>query len=677
MKLRPLLTLCAALLALSPGPATAQTTSAVPNFISYQGRVVDAAGNNVGAGTPVNRTVIFRIWDTPSATTDDNLIYSEAQTVTISEGEFSVLVGQGVTNTTQTYGYSESDKKLSDFGTAFNGSARYLGVTVAAATTIALTDNEITPRQQIVSTAFAMRAKVAESVYANAISSTMLATGAVGSTQLAGASVTSDKLGVAAVLTANIGNFNVTTDKIDNLAVTTVKIDGNAVDNTKLRDSVGLSVIGRTSSTTGDPADIVAATEGHVLRRSGTRVGFGTIGTAGIAKAAITGEKIAIDTAITAAQLTATNRVMTASLEFLLPPAGTFGALFKAGSPGLFPTNTSATAGDMVLLGSPRLHLATANGGAAVMTLSGADVGIGTTTPTKGKLHIEGSKSVNPGTISYASFSNSNFAAPAWSVDSGNGAESVSLYASGAIWSQTYVFLSSDRRIKENILPVEGSRSLKILRSLDSKYYDYKDKLAMGGQTNVGFIAQEVKEVLPEAVSMKSQFVPSEMRTLQDMTWSALEDGRWKLTINDLDEPKSGQLYRFYMSPDKESTASEGEAAKEKMLEVASMSADPKSFVFDRKYDRVFLYGKQVDDFLTLKNDMIWAIAYTALKEVDRQQQADGEKIEALQGENAALRRELAAQQQTMETRLIALERQMAQAGTTETVSLKTTQVAK
>lgn len=163
MKLHHLLTACAAILALCPLLVTAQTT-AVPNFISYQGRVVDSAGANVGAGTPVNRTVIFRIWDSPSSTAIANLIYSESQTVTVSDGEFSVLVGQGVKNTTLSYTYSEDAKFLTDLGTAFNGSARYLGVTVASAATIATTDNEITPRQQIVSTAFAMRAKFAESI---------------------------------------------------------------------------------------------------------------------------------------------------------------------------------------------------------------------------------------------------------------------------------------------------------------------------------------------------------------------------------------------------------------------------------------------------------------------------------------------------------------------------------
>jgi hypothetical protein len=143
--------------------------------------VVDASGANVGTGTPVNRTVIFRIWDNPSSTNDANLIYSEVQTVTVSEGEFSVLVGQGVANSTSTYGYSETTKKLADIGSAFGGSARYLGVTVASAATIATTDNEITPRQQIVSTAFSMRSKYAEQVGSNGIAAlTALDSGNVG-----------------------------------------------------------------------------------------------------------------------------------------------------------------------------------------------------------------------------------------------------------------------------------------------------------------------------------------------------------------------------------------------------------------------------------------------------------------------------------------------------------------
>ncbi len=69
-------------------------------------------------------------------------------------------------------------------------------------------------------------------------------------------------------------------------------IAANAVTDTKLRDSVALSVIGRSANSTGDPGDIAAGTDGHVLRRSGTALGFGTIATAGIADLAVTLAKI-------------------------------------------------------------------------------------------------------------------------------------------------------------------------------------------------------------------------------------------------------------------------------------------------------------------------------------------------------------------------------------------------
>jgi hypothetical protein len=68
----------------------------------------------------------------------------------------------------------------------------------------------------------------------------------------------------------------------------TYTIDNDVVTNAKLRDSAALSVIGRSVNSSGDPADIAAGSDGHVLRRSGTALGFGTIATAGIADAAVT-----------------------------------------------------------------------------------------------------------------------------------------------------------------------------------------------------------------------------------------------------------------------------------------------------------------------------------------------------------------------------------------------------
>ena len=162
----------------------AQTiTSAVPGLISYQGRALDTNGALIGSGAPVNRTVTFRVWDHPSNVLLANLIYSEQQVVTISGGEFSVLIGQGVATTGTAFGYSESTKgtptvKIGDLP-VFGATTRYLGVTIDDGSVAV--DNEITPRQQIVSSAFAFRAKYAEQLGSNGMAAlTALDSGNVG-----------------------------------------------------------------------------------------------------------------------------------------------------------------------------------------------------------------------------------------------------------------------------------------------------------------------------------------------------------------------------------------------------------------------------------------------------------------------------------------------------------------
>ena len=154
-------TLASALLALL---AASALQADVPLFINYQGRVTDSNGAAIGAGTPVNRKVIFRIWDHPSNTAVGNRLYTEEQTVTIFNGEFSVLIGQGIAFPSG----SPEDKPALDtvFGALSPSTTdRYLEILVDNGdNSINTTDQPITPRQQMTSVGYAMRAKVADSV---------------------------------------------------------------------------------------------------------------------------------------------------------------------------------------------------------------------------------------------------------------------------------------------------------------------------------------------------------------------------------------------------------------------------------------------------------------------------------------------------------------------------------
>jgi len=74
--------------------------------------------------------------------------------------------------------------------------------------------------------------------------------------------------------------------------VDTAQIDDKAVTYAKFQDVVARSVIGRAGDSTGVTAAITAGTDHHVLRRSGTSIGFGTIASAGITDKAVTLAKI-------------------------------------------------------------------------------------------------------------------------------------------------------------------------------------------------------------------------------------------------------------------------------------------------------------------------------------------------------------------------------------------------
>ncbi len=81
-------------------------------------------------------------------------------------------------------------------------------------------------------------------------------------------------------------------------SITTAGITNNSVTYAKIQQGTGLSVVGRSTSTAGDNADIVGS-DGQVLRVLGSSLGFGTIATAGIGDNQVTLAKLATQAALT------------------------------------------------------------------------------------------------------------------------------------------------------------------------------------------------------------------------------------------------------------------------------------------------------------------------------------------------------------------------------------------
>ena len=243
-------------------------------------------------------------------------------------------------------------------------------------------------------------------------------------------------------------------------------------------------------------------------------------------------------------------------------------------------------------------------------------VGIGTDTPTV-PFHVYsiGSTDFNAG---------SRYQINSSGGASGSGGTGyLSMRVRGRAWFEDYTFHTSDRRIKENIEDVPDDLALQQVRNIPTRYYEYKDKINKGESKTIGFIAQEVKEILPMAVTEQTSILPNENRGLNNIEWSEHED-KYKLTT-DL-QNVSGVKYRFYVTND----LSDNEVMKDIIG-----NAD-NTFTFEEKWEYVFCYGKEVDDFHVLDKQKLFALNFSATQELDR-------KVARLESENAELKAELAA----------------------------------
>ena len=206
-------------------------TSTTPSLLSYQGRVTDATGALVGNSTPVNRDVKFQIYTASSGGTP---VWAETQTVTISGGEFSVLIGNGsgISGLTGPSAPAPTPyKKLPDILNASSnpsGVNFYLGVTVDDGNS-GTTDAEISPRQQFVAGAYALRATVAESVASSAITTAMIADSNITTSKIADSNITSAKIADSTIVTADLANNSVTSAKLDTGSIGVWSVSGSNV----------------------------------------------------------------------------------------------------------------------------------------------------------------------------------------------------------------------------------------------------------------------------------------------------------------------------------------------------------------------------------------------------------------------------------------------------------------
>ena len=251
------------------------------------------------------------------------------------------------------------------------------------------------------------------------------------------------------------------------------------------------------------------------------------------------------------------------------------------------------------------------------------NVGIGTTSPTQGKLVVSGSGTeVN---LSYGFLNNSGNTGTVTNANT-----YYSIYADQRIACSEFNAFS-DSRIKKNVIDINDSSALDKIRSLKPKIYNYIDEKQRGVSNVYGFIAQEVANVLPYAVTVGEGDIPN---ILTNSNVSVTSDSN-VLELR-LDTPVTGltlsNTSNINITTD-----------NEQYLTVPVLSFSGSNVITIQNSDKftnvtgAYIHGEHIQDFNNLNKDAIWAVSTAALQEVDRQLQAEKAKVADLLARVTAL----------------------------------------
>jgi hypothetical protein len=272
-------------------------------------------------------------------------------------------------------------------------------------------------------------------------------------------------------------------------------------------------------------------------------------------------------------------------------------------------------------------------------SFQGGNVGIGTTSP-QCPLEVSGCSTISG--LSYAWYANNGNAYYGCCGNSG----CYSIKASNRILADEFNAIS-DRRIKDIIEISDTRQDLETINKLRVTLYHYKDMVGKGNNMKQGFIAQEVEEVVPDAVSRTSDFVP-DIYAIPDHT--VYNENLKELTIT-LDKEHGlavNDLVRVY--------------AADRMAEkTVSSVISPNEFIlsdWEGPTDSLFVYGKKVDDFRVLDYDRIYTIGIGAIQELSGQLNEAQEKIKSLEARLDEIEMAVGGQQSAVGSRQSAVSSQ-------------------
>ena len=244
----------------------------------------------------------------------------------------------------------------------------------------------------------------------------------------------------------------------------------------------------------------------------------------------------------------------------------------------------------------------------------------------------------------------------------------------------------SDKRIKKNIHPLQPNKCVEMIRDLSPVSYNYIDYITNSSCNMYGFIAQDVKKHIPDAISYKTDYIPNlySQVKLSKYPDENTNSSLWKVSLitsytetgiftfcpnkdnsgneyvsadgSPLSDNLGNQKFKIkFITYDSSGGKNEPICYTHKLLNDTEFIIDTRSinnesssettnkYSFEEK--EYILYGQEVPDFHILTYDYLWSVFASSLKEVDRQQQADKARIAELENQVSNLESTVASQQ--------------------------------
>ena len=272
--------------------------------------------------------------------------------------------------------------------------------------------------------------------------------------------------------------------------------------------------------------------------------------------------------------------------------------------------------GDMVMRPRYSFRVGVNGSNAALTVYSNSYVGIGVASPSF-PLHVVGSA---------ASGSRGYYYINSGSI-TGYGAYNyqVGIFATGGILSNDFIAAGSDIRIKKNIIPLQNS--IDLLQQIDIVSYDKIDYREKGA--DAGVIAQQIQSVLPRSIIKTKKIIPniycigihSNVKEFIQITVPCSNK-----------DIKEGSLVRLLIVKEEkeisyESTITNWTGSSFDITPWSNYSSD----------DTVFVYGTEIDDFLSVDKEQIGILAAAGVKELIKQTTEQAVQVAILQSQLSAL----------------------------------------